>query len=96
MAFIGSDLVLQYSANGYNYWRYDTQDTHATIDLDGYFNNADDDTIFQVGDLIDVVVWTTAIRTGTISTYGRHIVMTITAGSLSVSDVTVGDVTDID
>ena len=96
MAFIGSDLVLQNSANGYNYWRYDTLDIHADIDTDGYFNNADDDTIFQVGDLIDIVVWNTPIRTGTISTYGRHIVMTITAGSLSISDVTAGDVTDVD
>ena len=97
MAFIASDLVLQNSANGYNYYRYDTMDTHATIDLDGYFNNSDDDQVFQVGDLIDVVVWATAIRTGTISTYGRHIIMTVTgAGVVGTSDVTVGDVTDID
>ena len=96
MAFIAADLVLQNSANGYNYYRYDTMDAHSDVDTDGYFNNADDDQVFQVGDLIDVIVWATAIRTGTISTYGRHIVMTITAGSLSISDVTVGTVTDND
>jgi hypothetical protein len=96
MAFNAADLVLQNSANGYNYFRYDTMDTHSSIDLDGYFNNSDDDQILGVGDLIDVVVWATAIRTGTISTYGRHIVMVITAGSVGVSDVTAGDVTDND
>jgi len=94
MAFIASDLVLQNSANGYNYFRYDTLDTHATVRADGYFNNSDDDQILNVGDLLDVVVWTTALRTGTISTYGRHIVLVVTAGSVDLSDVTTGDVTN--
>jgi hypothetical protein len=96
MAFLTADLVLQFSANGYNHFRYDTTDTHATVDTDGYFNNSDDDQVFQVGDLIDVVVWTTATRTGTISTYGRHIVLSVTDGAVDVSDVTVGTVADAD
>jgi hypothetical protein len=95
MAFITADLVLQNSANGYNYYRYDTLDTHATVDAAGYFNNADDDQVFQVGDIIDVIVWLTATRTGTISTYGRHLCNEVTAaGAVDVTNVTVGTVTD--
>ncbi len=97
MAFIAADLVLQNSANGYNYFRYDTMDIHADVDTDGYFNNADDDQVFGVGDFVDVVVWATALRTGTISTYGRHIVMVVDGdGVVGTSDVTVGTVTDND
>jgi len=95
MAFIAADLVLQNSANGYNYYRYDTLETHAVVGTAGYFNNADDDQVFGVGDLIDVVVWATALRTGTISTYGRHIVNEVTgAGVVDTTDVTVGNVVD--
>lgn len=95
MPFHAPDLVLQNSANGYNYFRYDTLETHATVDTAGYFNNADDDQVFGVGDIIDVVVWVTALRTGTISTYGRHIVNEVTgAGVVDTSDVTVGTVAD--
>lgn len=96
MAFITSDLINLGSFNGYNHWRYDTLDTHATVDSSGYFNNSDDDQIFGVGDLIDIIVWTTALRTGTISTYGRHIVNEVASGVVDISNVTVGVVTDSD
>jgi hypothetical protein len=33
-----------------------------------------------VGDTIDIVVWATAIRTGTISDFGKTIVMQVAAG----------------
>ncbi len=75
----------------------DTLDTHADIDTSGYFNNADDEINLAVGDIVDAVVWSTAIRTGTISTYGRHIVNDVTvAGVIDTSDATVGVVTDTD
>ena len=96
MAFIGSDLVLIHAANGYNFWRYDTTDAHGTLDAAGYFNNADDDTIFQVGDILYVVVWNT-VRTGVPSTYGTHICTEVTAaGAVDVTNVTVGVMTDSD
>ena len=98
MAFNAADLSLMSLANGFKHYRYDTLDPHATVDGAGYFNNNDDNLNLAVGDLIDVVVWATAIRTGTISTYGRHIVNAVTAatGSVDTSDVTVGTVTDSD
>ena len=90
-------LALVASVNGYRLFRYDTLDTHATVRADGYFNNQDEVLNLSVGDLIDVVVWTTTIRSGTISTYGRHIVLSVSAaGVVDVSDVTVGVVTDTD
>ena len=95
MAYNSADLVAMGEANGYTHWRYDTLDTHATVDTAAYFTG-DSVGMMRVGDLIDVVVWTTAIRTGTISTYGRHIVNSSTGSAIDVSDVTVGTVTDTD
>jgi|TARA_R100001530_G_scaffold61167_3_gene44165 hypothetical protein len=96
MAFTTANLINIGNFNGYNYWRYDTTDTHATLDSAGYFNNEDDDQIMGVGDIIDVVVWSTAVRSGTISTYGRHIVNAVSSGAVDTSDVTVGTVADTD
>ncbi len=97
MAFDSSNLVLVSSVNGFSLYRYDTMDAHATVDSSGYFNNDDDSQNLAVGDLIDVVVWATAIRSGTVSTYGRHVVLSVSAaGVVDVSDVTVGTVTDTD
>lgn len=80
---------------------YATLDTHATVDGAGYFNSA---TAYggvyhqlEIGDIIDVVVWSTAIGTGgTLSTYGRHIVKDKASGTVDVTNVTVGTVTDSD
>ena len=97
MAFSTSELALIGYANGFARYRYDTLDTHATIDSSGYFNNSDDQVKLRVGDIIEVVVWATAIRTGTISTYGTHIVLSVSAaGVVDTSDVTVNVVTDTD
>ena len=97
MAFDNSQLVLTGLGNGFKRYRYDTLDTHATVDTAGYFNNSDDTVNFAVGDIIEVVVWSTAVRTGTISTYGVHIVLSVSAaGLVDVSDVTVFVVTDTD
>ena len=98
MAFDNSQLTLMGQGNGFKMYRYDTLDAHASVDSAGYFNNSDDDVNFAVGDIIDVVVWATAIRTGTISTYGRHIVNAVAAatGIVDTSDVTVGTATDTD
>ena len=97
MAFEKSNLTLLSHGNGFGHYRYDTVDTHADVDSSGYFNNAADEINLSIGDLVDVVVWGTAVRTGTISTYGRHIVNDVTAaGVVDTSDVTVGVVTDTD
>lgn len=75
-------------------WSYWTLDPTATVDTTGYFNNAAD--ILSVGDIIHRVSWTTAVGTGTISTYGTHIVNSISAGVVDVTDTTTGTVTDTD
>jgi len=79
-------------------YRYDTLDTLATVDGSGYFNNSDDDINLAVGDMIEVVVWTTAVRSGTVADVGRHIVVSVSAaGVVDLSDdllsatVTAGD-----
>lgn len=83
------------NTNAPQVWSYSTLDTHATVDTSGYFNGVA--SLLRVGDIIDVVVWATAIGTGTVSTYGRHVVLSISAaGVVNVSDVTVGTVTNTD
>lgn len=82
-------------------WTYSTLDAHTTVDGSGYFNAATAYggayNLLEVGDIINVVVWSTAIGTGgTISTYGPHIVMTKSAGTINVSNVTTGTVTNSD
>ena len=97
MAFSTSNLALIQHVNGYNHYRYDTLDAHTAVDAATYFNNSDDDQNFAIGDIIWVIVWSTAIRTGTISTYGTHIVNAVsTAGVVDTSNVTTGTVTDSD
>lgn len=79
---------------------YATLDTHATVDSSGYFNSATAYggayNLLELGDIIQVVVWGTAIGTGTISTYGTHIVNGKSAGTIDVTNVTAGTVTDSD
>jgi hypothetical protein len=82
-------------------WSYATLDAHATVDGAGYFNLA---TAYggayhmmDIGDIVNVVVWATAIGTGgTISTYGTHIIVDKSAGTIDAANVTVGTVTDSD
>lgn len=88
MAYSAGNLVLIASGNGFNQYRYDTTDAAADVDTAGYFNNVDDALNLVVGDMIDIVVWGTAVRTGTISDYDRVIVN-------SVSDAGVVDTTNI-
>jgi hypothetical protein len=87
MAYTAGNLVLMSNGNGFNHYRYDTTDTAATVDGDGYFNNSDDDLNLAVGDEITVIVWNTAVRTGTISDYAKHIVMVVDSdGTVDLSD----------
>lgn len=104
MAFILENLApVSSSRRGKapNMWTYSTLDAHTTVDGAGYFNAG---TAYQgaynlleVGDIINVVVWATAIgEGGTISTYGPHIVNGKSAGTIDVTNVTAGTVTDSD
>lgn len=82
MAYTAGNLVLMGVGNGYGHYRYDTTDAATAVDASGYFNNSDDDLNLAVGDLITVVVWTTAVRTGTISDVSMHIVVSVSAAGV--------------
>lgn len=76
-------------------WSYKTDDTHATVDTAGYFNEVRN--LLSVGDLIDVVVVTNLdATTEALATYGRHAVINKSATAVDTTDVTVGTVTDTD
>lgn len=98
MAYTAGNLALDRHANGFKRFRYDTMDALTTVDGSGYFNNADDDLKLSVGDLIDVVVWDTAVRTGTINDVGLVVVVSVsTAGVVDTSNDLLGaTVTDSD
>lgn len=98
MAIDVSNLTQMSYGNGFSKYRYDTLDPHATVDTVGYFNNIDDSLNMAVGDTVMVIVWTTAVRSGTISTYGYHIVNAVSAstGIVDLTNVTVFVVTDSD
>lgn len=70
---------------------YRTQDTHATVDNSGYFNEVRG--LLKVGDLIYVVV---VNGSGVVQTAGWHVVMTKTATAVDVSNVTALTVTNSD
>lgn len=95
MAYSAANLALIGNANGFNLWRYDTTDAATAVDASGYFNTASG--WLQVGDIIEVVVWSTAVRTGTISDVARHIVVSNASGVVDVSnDFLSATVTDSD
>jgi len=87
MAYTPGNLSLIGSANGFGLYRYNTLDAATAVDGSGYFNNSDDSLNLAVGDVIEVVVWATAVRTGTIADVARHIVVSISAaGVVDLSD----------
>lgn len=91
MAYVAGNLAHVGQANGFNRYRYDTTDASTAVDASGYFNNSDDTLNLAVGDLIDVVVWSTAVRTGTISDVALHIVVSVSAaGVVDTSDDLLG------
>jgi protein involved in polysaccharide export with SLBB domain len=87
MAFASAQLTLKGSHNGYGDYRYDTTDTAVTVDTSGYFDNSDDTLNLAVGDTIEVIVWGTAVRSGTIADVENHIVVSVSAaGVVDISD----------
>ena len=86
MAYIGTDMALISSVNGFGLYRYDTLDASVTVDGNGYFNNVDDNLNLVVGDIIEVVSWTTAIRTGTVNDVSRLIVLTLVANDSPLAE----------
>jgi hypothetical protein len=73
MAFVAANLALLGSANGFNHFRYDTTDALTAVEVTGYINNEDDEQNIGKGDVIEVFVWSTAVRTGFVTDCGYHV-----------------------
>jgi|TARA_R100000093_G_C1943605_1_gene73226 hypothetical protein len=87
MAASATDLrLIQGEIPGYCTYRYDTTDAATAVDADGYFNNGDDDLNLAVGDVIMVVIWATAVLTGTVTDVSLHVVQTDASGVIDLSD----------
>lgn len=91
MAYVAGNLTLQHSSNGFGKYRYDTTDAWDTVEAAGYFNNSDDVLKLAVGDEIVIFHWT-AVRTGTVSDVGNHVVTNVisndaasSAGAVNIS-----------
>lgn len=78
------------------HYTYGTEDAHATVDGSGYFNGAvafgGVYNLLNIGDVIHVTVF----ASGDVSTYGTHVVTDKASGTVDVSNVTVGLMTDSD
>jgi len=97
MAYDPGNLAQISSVNGFGIYRYDSLDAVTLVDIDGYFNNSDDTLQLRVGDMILVVDWATAVRTGTITGWGWNIVMAVdAAGAVDLAESLLGVVTNTD
>lgn len=85
MAYTAGNLALLNSVNGFGEYRYDTTDELTTVEATGYFNNKDDTLNLGKGDTIQVVVWTTAIRTGLVSKITDFVVTNVIANDAAAS-----------
>lgn len=88
MAYVPGNLALLATANGFKTFRYDSTDAITAVDVPGYFNNKDDLVNLQPGDIIEVVVWGTAVRTGTVDDWGSVIVRSVNATTGAVTTST--------
>lgn len=97
MAFSAPKLRLMSGVPGYAKYRYDTTDALTTVDGSGYFDNEDNATNLAVGDVIEVVVWGTAVGTGTIAGYGVVIINSVSGGVIdATNDFIAGTLADSD
>jgi hypothetical protein len=95
MAFIADNFVTvggqMKAGNAPQIFSYQTTDTAADVDTSGYFNAVQ--SILKVGDII----FRTTLSSGSVSTAGMHVVMTVSAaGVVNVSDTTALTVTNTD
>lgn len=83
------------SGGGRNEWQYDTIETVATVRVTGYISDGVARGM-QVGDKVDVLVWDTSVRSGTLA--ARSVLTVVSKGTASVdlSDGTALSLTDTD
>lgn len=76
-------------------WSFKTEDVHAVVDTDAYFNEIIG--LLSVGDLIWVAVVTNrGAANEALVTYGHHAVIANDGVDVNVTDVTIGVMTDAD
>lgn len=85
MAYVAANFVLLNSVNGFGEYRYDTTDELTTVEAANYFNNRTNSLNLAKGDTIQVVVWATAVRTGTISKVSDFIVTNVIANDAAAA-----------
>jgi len=90
MALIGADLQIIHRIGDFNTWRYDTVDTIATVEAASYFTRTASFDNFQdrlvaveVGDTIEVYIWTTTILTGVFIEKKVYKVSAVTAAGVA-------------
>jgi hypothetical protein len=63
-------------------YRYDTTDHPDVVEAAGYFNNKDDNLNLQVGDRVDVFLWSaTPFAAGSLVTAGLQMIVTNVIGN---------------
>lgn len=85
MAFVSGNLALIGSVNGFNLFRYDTTDAMTAVEVPGYIDNTDDVQNIGKGDIVLIVVWTTAVRSGLPSDFGIQVVVDVDDGAVNLS-----------
>jgi len=85
MTYATGYLTQLADGNGFGTYRLDTLDTPVTVETAGYFNNVDDNLRLARGDLITLVTWATAVRSGTISRVSQFIVTNVIANDAAAS-----------
>lgn len=100
MAFSTAGLNLvsgSKAGNSPQIWSYTTEDTAATVDTTGYFDNGTTTNtgmrnLMKIGDMI----YRVTTSSGSVSTAGLHVVLSNASGIIDVSDATALTVTDAD
>lgn len=89
MAFLSKDLSVLAYANGFTLWHYTTVDAAASVDTEGYFNNAAE--MVRAGDMIFANVDTDGTPGA-----GIFLVRSNAAGVVDAADLTAIGGTDTD
>ncbi|OAN50692.1 hypothetical protein [Magnetospirillum moscoviense] len=89
MAYLSKNLSVLSSANAFTMWHYTTTDTAATVDTEGYFNQASG--MLRVGDFI-----VANVDTDGTPAHGLFVVLSNAAGVVDVGDMVAVGGTDTD
>lgn len=85
MAFVAANLRHIEGPPGRAFYRYDTTDALTATEVPGYIDNDDDDQNMAKGDIVHVMVWSTAVFTGLPSDYGIQVVVDVEDGAVNLS-----------